>query len=1701
MTAPYHYNMIEQLHMSERALVNRVFSTQDNVRVIVKILNKEFPSFQEIGQFKREYAIACRCLHAGIVRPLALRQKAGRWTIIQEDINGQSLNKLLHERKMHNSEASSQPAIPLSDFFDIALQLCSALELVHSKGVIHKDINPSNLIWNGELRRLQLIDFGIACELGQETPGIDHPTTLEGTLRYMAPEQTGRMNRIVDYRADYYALGATFYELLTGQPPFAATDAMELVHCHIARTPDWSLPILSSLPGPMLAVLQRLLEKNAEQRYQSLHGLKKDLALCQVVMQEPAQAYNLPASLSGHSGKFLIPQKLYGREREIETLLSAFDRISNGPSEMLLVAGYSGIGKSAVVNEVHKSIVARRGCFVSGKFDQYRRDVPYASLIQAFQELIRQLLSEPQEQVEQWAGQLREALGANIGVIVALIPELELIVGATEPVATLPPVESQNRLNLLFQRFIEVFSSADHPLVIFLDDLQWADAPTLRMIELFMRATDEGYMLFIGAYRDNEVNAVHPLMTLCDQLKTAGVRLTSLTINALTEAHVAHLTADTLRVPAADCAALTSLCYEKTSGNPFFLNQFLHTIHDAGHLSYQFDQDTWNWNMEAINNADYTDNVIDLMLEKIRRLPPETQQLLQLAACIGNRFELETLAVIGTKVDSGISVYSSYQTQKNLWPALEAGLVHPVDQHYKYLGEEPATTQIAYRFLHDRVQQAAYAVANDSEHQKNHLNIGRLMVRHATQETLKKRLFSIVEQLNAGRELIDDTDERLQLAILNQRAGMKARSSAAFDAALRHMRIGIALLPENAWQHHLDLTLDLQLGAAESAYLCGEFAAAEAIYPVVLSHCLTTLQKIRCIAIQAHQYQLQGRLHDAIAILREGLSLLQIEVPQEESAAQAHIAVIFADTERRCSGRSMQDLLTAEEMQDPNDLAAMQLMQGLWMASYYAGQQHLSMLMVLSMTRLSLQRGNCDFTSVAYVAYAFFLAGHQDAEHSYRFGSMAFELARRRTNLNTRSLTVLMFGAIINHWTRPLRGSDALYDDAFNCALDSGDFVQVGVVAAVRATDRLILSQYLPELLQSVERDLALMRSHGHTDLVDCAIAGAVQPIKCLMGKTWRTDSYDDDSFSEARFLGSYGGSRLYQAYFYQGKIRNAYFFDGEDAESLVDKLDIVVQILRGQAKVPETTFYAALILIRVLRRNPQRADASVLFTRIESLRSDLAAWAAIGPDNVTAKYLLVQAEIARYQQDMPLALRCYQQAIDAARDAAYINMQALSNELCGEYWLDQGQHRVAKVFLQDALSHYRQWGADGKVTQLIRQYEALLAETAAHSLSRIRQPAFTSLTENGTTSVSTTSANAALDLASIIKASHALSNEIGLRNVLQRLIAIVCENSGAQVARLLLFNDEIWRLNAEMNDETVSILQERQIILDADSDPQFPLSLLRYVARTGEEIIEDHMAISTKFATDSYVQAHRPRSVMCLPIKQAGLIRGMLYLENNLLHASFTAERVEFLRILAAHAMISISHARLHDSLEQRVAERTAQLEDANRKLATLSATDGLTGLANRRHFDEMLEREWARASRTNQPLAVIMIDVDHFKKYNDCYGHQAGDECLKTIAAILQKGTRRVSDLAARYGGEEFSIVLPNTEASVAHQLAEAVRLSIESLDMTHRQSPLGKVTISVGIAIRSRRENDADSLVRAADEALYRAKNNGRNCIILN
>lgn len=1712
MNSIFDHELIEQLHASARSLVYRARSLHGQTPLIIKVCNRDYPSFEQVTRFKREYDTARRCLHPGVIRPLALRQERGRWTMALEDTGGTALSILLHGQAGADAGASADPgaargALALEDFFDIALQLCAALEVVHGQGVIHKDINPSNLIWNGARRHLQLIDFGIASVLAQESQGIVHPATLEGTLRYMAPEQTGRMNRLVDYRADYYALGATFYELLTGQPPFTAGDAMELVHCHIARTPDWSLPALAALPVPLLAIVQRLLEKNADQRYQTLYGLKRDLECCRAAAQATAAgaAAAVPAvGFADRQHRFLVPQQLHGRERERAALLGAFERSAAGASEMLLLAGAPGIGKSALVHEVQRAIVARRGRFVAGKCDQFRRDVPYAALIHAFQGLLLQLLGEPEDQLQQWRQRLQAALGSDLDALTELLPALALVAGVAggaavadeaEPSPALPPEQAQVRLGRAFQHFVAALAATGQPLVWFLDDLQWADTPTLRLIELLLGERTQQHLLFIGAYRDNEAAALLPLTALRERLRRGGASVGDLVLAPLDEAQVGRLLAATLRVPATVCAPLTRLCFRKTGGNPFFLNQFLLAIHDAGHLHYRPERDCWGWNLAALEQADYTDNVVDLLLEKIRRLPADTQQLLQLAAAIGNRFRLDTLALLFER--------SPAQTQHALWPALDAGLIQPQDQLYKYLATGAAETDVSYRFLHDRVQQAAYALAGADARPALHLRIGRLRLRHASAQQREEQLFAIVEQLNAGSALIDTDDEKLQLAELNRQAGVKARRSAAFQATLRHLNAGLALLPPDGWQRHHALWLELQLGAAEAAYLCGNFDAADAVYPLLLARCGDTLEQVRCIAVQAHQYQLQGRLHDAIAVLRHALALLGIAVPHDTAALKSRFAELLAEIACLPGADDTEALLAADALRDRPALAAMQLMQGLWMASYYAGQQDLSALMVLSMTQLSMRQGVSDFSAVAYVGYAYIqtLAGG-DMARGYRYGAMALALARRRANLQTRTLTGLMFAALTSHWTRPLRDSEALYDEAFGWALEIADFVQVGVVVAVRATERLILGDYLPDLRQGLESDLALMRANGQQAMADCCVAAALQPIRCLMGQTPRNDSYDDEHFSEARFLAQYGGSRLYHAYFLQGKIRNAFLFDSAEAETLAAQLNVVSEMMRGQAKVPEATFYAALIWLRALRRAPQRDDAAALLARASALLDELTRWAALGPDNLRPKQLLVQAELARLRRDLPQATRCYQEGIEAASAAGYIQIQALGNELCGDCWLELGQPRVAAVYLQEALARYRQWGAEGKAAQLDAQHQALLAGGAG----RAALSGMTTATHGGAT-LAHGLGNAALDLDSILKAAQALSNEIGLNQVLRRLLLIVRENSGAQVARLLLLDHGNWRLEADCSgdadddgrgdDGAAVTLHARALAPEATRDTHLPLSLLRYVMRSGEEVIEDNVALSPRFGADPYVRLRRTRSVLCLPIRRAGQVEGILYLENNLADGSFTPARIEFLRLLGAQALTAISHARLHDSLEQRVAERTAQLEEANRKLATLSVTDGLTGLSNRRHFDEVLRTEWARAHRQRLPLAVIMVDVDHFKKYNDRYGHQAGDACLIAVAQALQGCSRRGGDLAARYGGEEFALVLPDTGAAAALEVAEALREAVERLNIAHGGSVLRQVTISVGVAVElHERDGAPDALMRAADAALYRAKHGGRN-----
>ena len=1503
------YRLRDQLHDSEHSSVYRAIDERDSSLVVLKFFGKSNPSHHHIARFKREYAIAQRLIHPNISRPLALTQHDSRWIMIMEDQQGLSLNQ-------HPRLKQGQP-IDLKSFYDIALQLCDALQFIHQNKIIHKDINPANLCWNDATRQLQVIDFGVASELGQETPLIQNPQTIEGTLAYMSPEQTGRMNRIVDYRSDYYSLGVTLYELLTGKTPFTSLDAMEMVHCHLARTPDWSLAQFKNLPPHLLTILQRLLEKNAEARYQSLNALINDLKHCQAQSLQLPMAGHQEAGLSDHSGVFHIPQKLYGREQDAQVLMDAFDRVCLGQSEMLLVAGFSGIGKSAVVNEIQRAIVARRGYFIAGKFDQYQRKTPYSSLIQAFQDLIRQLLSEPRAQLDQWATRIRAALGSHAGVITQLIPDLALIIGASEAVAELPPLESQNRLNRLFERFVQVFSSEEHPLVIFLDDLQWVDQPTLKLIEWSMRDADKRYLLLIGAYRDNEVDAAHPLIGLRDDLRKRQVTLHTLNLAPLQPNHVNELVADTLHMPLAHCQTLAQLCFDKTQGNPFFLNQFLRTIHELAYLSFDFEHNQWVWDVASIEKADFTDNVVELMISKIRRLPELTQQLLQLAASIGNRFDLCTLATV--------CKLTPYQTQAGLWPALQSELILPLDQHYKYLLEDETKPQISYRFLHDRVQQAAYALASDEQKQLHHLSIGRLLLCNAPSGQVEDQLFTIIEQFNAGRALISDPDERIAIAHLNLQAGLKARTSAAYQAAFHHLQIGLSLLPTDCWQACPQLTLDLHIGAAESAYLSGDFVSAERIYPVALRNCTGVLNQIRCYTIQASQYQLEGRFLEAIAIQRTGLQLLGFMIPTEDADLLKEVGQGFSDIANLSAQRSMAELMQAKSMSDPEQLAAMQLLFGMWYASYLAGLPNLNAVTTTTMTRLSLQAGHCDISPFAYVNYAFIVAfilqQHDVAE---QFGATAIELANAQRNLAIRGSTHFLFATFTNYWTKPLATSNTYYDDAYTWSLESGDFATVGYIVAVRSTDRVIQGQNLTELLASCERDILLLTSTGQQDMVDCTSVGTVQSIKNLQGQTRHAATYDDADFSEEQFLSEYASKPLHLAYFYHGKIRNAYLFDTDYADELAEKLALVEQYVPGQCKIPEATFYTALIRLRTLLRHPAHDEYGTIHAQVAQLNERFITWAQQCPANFSTQSLLIQAQLAQLNGDTASAISLYPLAIAAAKSNHYVNLEALANELYGQFWLAQQQERIAEVFLRDALHLYRVWGAEGKAIQLQSRYTEL-ARTKNH-----KSTSMTSL--SGTANTAIGSINY-LDLTSILKANHALSSEVALSPVLAKLLGIVKENSGAQTVRLFLSNSsrkeasEEWYLEGEASANKVDVLQSQAIALNGPSSPLLPLSLLRYVVRSGNEVIEENISSSENYAMDPYVLAKHPKSVMCLPIMRFSQVIGVLYLENNLAAGAFTQERVEFLRVLAVQALISIDNARLYDNLERQVAERTANL------------------------------------------------------------------------------------------------------------------------------------------------------------------------------
>src|SRR6516164_7297233 len=1548
-----------------------------------------------LDRLTHEYELKDELDAAWAARPLALMRDAGRTVLVLDDPGGEPLDRSL-----------GRP-MEVGRFLRLAIAVTSALGKLHRRGFIHKDIKPANIVVGCADGHVRLTGFGIASRLSRERQAPEPPETIAGTLAYMAPEQTGRMNRSIDARSDLYALGVTLYQMLTGVLPLTAADPMEWVHCHIARKPVPPGERLESVPAPVSAIIMKLLAKTPEDRYQTAGGVERDLRRCLAEWEARRCIDDFPLGLQNTPKRLLIPEKLYGRDREIATLLSCFDRIiKTGVPELVLISGYSGIGKSSVVDELHKVLVQPRGLFASGKFDQYKRDIPYATLVEAFQSLVRPLLSKSDTELASWRHALLEALGPNGRLMIDLIPELKPIIGDQPPVPELPPQQAQSRFQLVCRRFIGAFARPNHPLTLFLDDLQWLDAPTLDLLEDLLRPGLKHLML-IGTYRDNEVAAAHPLMTKLEAIKAAGGKVVEITLSPLAQEHLGQLVADTLRCELERAAPLAKLVHVKTGGNPFFAIQFLSSLAEEELLTFDHDGARWSWDIDRIHAKGYIDNVADLMVGKITRLPTETQNALQQLACLGNIAEITALSMV-----LGIS---EGQLDATLWPARHQGLVERVAG--------------AYRFVHDRVQEAAYGLIPEELRGEAHLRIGRLLAAHTPPEKPEKAIFDIVNQLNRGASLMTSMQEREQLAALNLLAGERAKASTAYVSALNYLTAGTALLAEDCWVRRRELPFALELNRAECEFLTGALAEAEQHLEALSAHATDPVERATVACLRVDLYVTLDQSARAVAVGLDFLRHLGVEWSPHPTAEEAR-----HEYERIWStlgDRPIEALVELPLLSDPASLATLDVLTKLAVPALYTDANLLSLIGCRAVN-LSLESGNCDASSLAYSVLGF-IAGPRfgDYQAGFRFGQLGYDLVEQRGLKSFQARIFFNFGSLVVPWTRHIRGGRDLVHRAFETANQSGDLNFEASCYAHLNTNLLAAGDPLDEVQREAERGLTFALKMRFRLAID-RVRTQLGLIRTLRGLTPTFGSFDEEGFAEHLFehgLANNPALALAESWYWVRKLQ-ARFFAGDNAGALEAsaRAQRLLWTSPSMFETAEFSFYDALAHAASCHRAPPE-ERQQHFEALVAHHKQLEVWAEHCAENFENRAALVGAEIARIDGRAFDAMNLYEQAILSAQANGFIHNEALAKELAAHFYTACGFEQIAHLYLRNARDCYLRWGADGKVRQLDAMYPRL----------RMEEPA--------PASTSTIAASVEqLDLATVIKVSQAVSGEIVLEKLLEMLMRTALEQAGAERGLLILSRGAEQRIAAEAttDGDLVTVhLRDEDVAATV-----LPESVLHYVLRTRESVILDDASSHNSFSADPYIVESYLRSILCLPLINQGKLTGILYLENNLTPRVFTPDRVALLKVIASQAAISLENSRLYRDVADRegkirrlvdaniigifIADREGRILEANDAFLSILGYDREDLVSGRVRWTELSPPEWRERdiltqAELNSTGIVQPSEKEYFRKDGSRVPVLIG-------AALFKEG-----------GDEGLAFVLDLTKRKRAEEaLSQAQRLS---------------------------------------------------------
>ncbi len=1649
------YQIREQLYAGLRTLVYRGIRESDEQPVVIKLLHKPFPNFSELVQFRNQYTIAKNLNLPSIVKPLSIEIYGNSYALIMEDFGGVSLSAYL-------KGASQQPAdtdrnkpdkfLPLAEFLNLALQLADILHYLSQNRVIHKDIKPANILIKPDTKQVKLIDFSIASLLPKETQEIHNPNILEGTLAYISPEQTGRMNRGIDYRSDFYSLGVTFYQILTGQLPFISQDPMELVHCHLAKQAIFAHQINPEIPLILSEIVSKLMEKNAENRYQSGLGLKHDLEICLAQLQQTGDIKAFVLGKQDICDRFIIPEKLYGRESEVAELLAAFDRVANlshspsqalisrsqalpgneyqealpplsvpilsqlnreaeplemrsqaeprneGKSEIMLVAGFSGIGKTVVVNEVHKPIVRQRGYFIKGKYDQFQRNIPFSAFVQAFRDLIEQLLSESDADLEQWQTKIMNAVGENGQVIVEVIPELERIIGKQQPVSELLGSAAENRFNLVFQKFISVFTTKEHPLVIFLDDLQWSDSASLKLLQLLTSEKDSQNLLVIGAYRDNEVSPTHPFMLTVAEMKKAQVTVNTITLEPLNQADVNDLISDTLLCDRTLAQPLTELVYQKTKGNPFFATQFLKSLQEDGLIAFNptaahegnhggitprsnqslvgvvppclplpsnegnhggiaptgvsgigattgglplqrmkqpwANQGGWECDIAKIKSLTITDDVVEFMALQLQKLPPETQDVLKLAACIGAQFDLNTLAIVSEK--------SPEETAANLWKSLQEGFILPTSEIYKlYQGKENSkSTKLLqnnaaqlpnYKFLHDRIQQAAYSLIPEERKQATHLQIGRLLQQKYSEIEQEEKLFDLVGHLNLGQALIAQSSERHQLIQLYLKAAHKAKLSTAYVVANNYITNGIKLLADKGWEQHYDLMFTLHRERAELEYLSGNFEQSKIFIEAGLAQAKSTIDKAEFAHLMIVQYSVRGNYAAAIQTGINALKLLGVYIDRE--TLQLNIDRELAEIKDNLGERSISSLLDLPEMDDPEKRMIMQLLIDLDPPAYITADFNLYILISVKATNFAIKYGNIPVSSKAYANYGFIIGSVLgDYKAGYEFGMLAVNLSQNFNHLGQKCQASLLLGSWLSVWSKPIDSAAAINLEGYQAGLLGGEPQFAGYNLFGNICNQVFQGVSISLIWADIQNYLPFAERTQNQLLIN-TLTGAQLFIEALLLAPSTMGSYPVLPISNCEFIEKCKSAQTLMAlsvyYIYQMQLAclKQDFTQGLAATLAVEP---ILDSVLGFTASSGYYFYGSLVLL-----NYQADDVlTINWQQVDSNQARLKTWADNCPENFLHKYFLVEAERYRVLGNRLDAIENYDRAIQLAKENQFVNEEALANELAALFYLNWGKEKIAIAYMQDAYYCYARWGAKAKIDDLETRYPQLLtailqaqpndffiSDTQIENLDR------SSILDRTiqTTRFNSSSISESLDFATILKASQALSSEIQLEKLVATLMQVVIENAGAQKAALLLLQDGTLMLESLADgNQNISILS-----VPLSSFSGIPVTLINYVKRSLKTVVMDDATAANNFSADQYLMQEQPKSVLCTPILNQGKLIGLLYLENGLTIRAFTRDRTELIQLLCTQAAISLENARLYQQSQIHAQQLERSLED----------------------------------------------------------------------------------------------------------------------------------------------------------------------------